>query len=185
MLVALLQEDPALAVDQHDAGEGATARVRDERVVRDPLPQHRCDERRGAHELDVGQRVALDEHHLTSLVALDLAQRRARDEGVEMERAAIGGDQLEAAEVGEVLGGELDTGLLGQLTHSTDDGLLTVLEPATREAPHLRPHRRVLVALLHQHPAARVDQGDLDEVGADEGGLGHPSTLARPHIRTR
>ena len=125
-------------------------------------------------------------------MALDVAvaERRAGDEGVEVEGAAVVGDQLELAQVGEVLRGDDDAGLLGQLAHGAPTRLLIALETTAGEAPHVGPHRRVLVALLHQDPAARVDQGHLHEVGADglSGGWVHPSTLpdrAGPHIRTR
>lgn len=86
---------------------------------------------------------------------------------MEVEGPAVVGDQLEAAEVGELLRVERHPRLLRQLAYGTCDSLLVTLEAASGEAPHLRPHRSVLVALLHQDPATRVDEGHLDEVGAD------------------
>ncbi len=80
------------------------------------------------------------------------------------------GDQLEAAQVGEVLGRDPDPGLLGQLAHGTDHGLLVELQATAGEAPHVGPERGMLVALLHEDPPARVDERHLHEVGAGRGG---------------
>ena len=104
---------------------------------------------------------------------------------MEAERAAVAVTSSKLPEVGEVLGRDDDPGLLGELAHGAVDGLLAVLEAAAGEAPHVRPDRRVLVALLHQHPPARIDEGHLHEVGADDvGGSVHPvdpSQTSHPH----
>ena len=168
VLVALLEQDPAIPVDEDDPGEGVPIGCRHEGMLLDPPEERRGHQPGGRDEVDVGHGVRVDEDHLPPLVALHVAvvERRTRDEGVEVEGAAVVGDQLELPEVGELVGIEHHAGLLGQLAHGGGHRLLVTHESAAGEAPHLGPDRGVLVALLHEDPPARVDEGDLDEVGA-------------------
>ena len=172
VLVALLQEDPAITIDEDDSGETVLVGRRDEGVLLHPRSERRSDQRRGRHRVEVRPPCGVDEDHLPALVALQVAvaQRRTRHEGMEVEGAAVVGDQLEAAQVGEVLGRDPDPGLLGQLAHGTAHRLLVTLEATPGEAPHVGPERGMLVAFLHEDPPARVDQRHLHEVGAGRRG---------------
>ncbi len=58
-----------------------------------------------------------------------------------------------------------DPGLLGELAVRRRLELLAVVDVAADEAPAVGVDRRVLVALLQQHPAARVHEQDAGESG--------------------
>ena len=175
MLVALLHQHPPARVDEghlHEVG-----------ADRRGLPvQHAVErERGGLVERPVRRGRRVDEHHLPALAADHVVVADGQSHGEQLELVVLAaGLAAEASHAEGVQALRLDhqAGLLAQLAHR--GGARSPRRPRgrRRDSPSARVVQRVVAALLHQQPAARVEDGDGREAM-------HPATLASPHIRTR
>ena len=137
----------------------------------------------------------IDERHLPPLPAHEVGVRHVEADGEELEPVlAAAGLAAEAAgpERLEPVGPDLEPGLLRQLPGGGGAEVLPVLEVPSGQAPSLRVVQRVLVALLHEDPAAAVDDGDGGEgVHGDDrtcptwGMTGTPSSRHHGRMTTR